>query len=230
MLFILAPAVMIFLMALMNKGFAGYVFTEDFATTVSVGVLLALIGIGVAVLIVNGTKMSAFEKLEDKKLFVSDAKRIEVEKAHKAYTPKFAVLIAVGIMLIFAGVVQIIILGDMGEFIESCSVSILLTCIAVAVFLFILAGIRHDTNMQILNMDDDDDDDDDDEDFDTSTKAGRVGEAVTTCLWMLVLIAYFLWSFLGHAWHISWILFPIAGFISGGIDAIVKAACSEDKK
>ncbi len=233
MLLILAPAALIFLNALFDNGFAGDMLTEGFAAAIPVGVLLAFIGIGIAVLIINGTKMSSYEKFEDKKLVLTDAKRAEIEKAHKSYLPKFAVLIASGFMFIAAGVVQVIIFTVNDDFAAAASVSALLACIAVAVLLFILAGIRHGSNMQLLNMDEDEDDDDDDDDDDKAikhTKAGRIGEAITSCLWMLTLIAYFLWSFLGHAWNISWILFPIAGFLSGAIDAIVKASAGSEEK
>ncbi len=45
-------------------------------------------------------------------------------------------------------------------------------------------------------------------------------KAISSALWTLALIVYFLWSFSSRAWHITWLIFPIAGALS----AILKAA------
>lgn len=45
----------------------------------------------------------------------------------------------------------------------------------------------------------------------------RVANAV---LWPLTLLVFFIWSFGWHAWHISWIVWPIAAALAGVITAI----------
>lgn len=44
-------------------------------------------------------------------------------------------------------------------------------------------------------------------------------KAITSVLWSLTLVAYFLVSFLTSAWHLTWLIFPI----SGSVNAVIKA-------
>lgn len=231
MLLIMAAAAFIFSMALFKNGFAGINFPKPVIAIASIAVLSLFVIAAMALLIVNGIKMKEFDKLEDKHLLISEAKQEEIKKAHKSFTKKFALIVPLGFAFIAGGIVQLVFLNKTNAFIEAASISILLCCIAFAVFLFIVAGLPHATNMQLLNLDEDeDDDDDDDDDFDTTTKAGRVGEAINSTLWSLTLIIFFVWGFVFHGWGICWIVFPIAAFLSGAVASIAKAAGSDDKK
>lgn len=231
MLLIMSAAAFIFSMALFKNGFAGISFPKPVTAIVSIAVLSLFVIVAMALLIVNGTKMKEFDKLEDKHLLISEAKQEEIKKAHKSFTKKFALIVPLGFAFIAAGIVQLVFLNKTNELIEAASISILLCCIAFAVFLFILAGLPHSAHMQLLNLDEyDDDDDDDDDDFDTTTKAGRIGEAINSALWSLTLIIFFVWGFVFHGWGICWIVFPIAAFLSGTVSTIAKVADSGEKK
>lgn len=48
----------------------------------------------------------------------------------------------------------------------------------------------------------------------------QICRAIAGAVWALAVVAYFLISFFTQAWHITWLLFPIAGAAT----AVVKAA------
>ncbi|MDO4566852.1 MAG: hypothetical protein Q4B42_05920, partial [Oscillospiraceae bacterium] len=53
-----------------------------------------------------------------------------------------------------------------------------------------------------------------------STPEGQRLKNLLSIYWMVVTAAYLLISFLTRAWHISWLIWPIAGILSG----IIKTA------
>ena len=66
----------------------------------------------------------------------------------------------------------------------------------------------------------------------TISKGGKIIGVVSAIFWPLVVAAYLLWSFLGSAWSISWVLFPIAALVfaafAGGVGAFTHL--DSDKK
>jgi hypothetical protein len=56
-----------------------------------------------------------------------------------------------------------------------------------------------------------------------SMKGIRIIGVISAVFWPLVVAAYLLWSFVTGAWHISWIVFPIAGLIFGAISGGIGA-------
>ncbi|MCL1830710.1 MAG: permease prefix domain 1-containing protein [Oscillospiraceae bacterium] len=49
----------------------------------------------------------------------------------------------------------------------------------------------------------------------------RIYKSITSAVWSLGLVAYFLVSFLTGAWHLTWLIFLIIGAINGIIKAVI---------
>ena len=56
---------------------------------------------------------------------------------------------------------------------------------------------------------------------DGNREEGPVTAIVTSIYWALLIVAYFLWSFLGEGWGISWIIWPVGGVLFGAIHTVV---------
>ena len=56
---------------------------------------------------------------------------------------------------------------------------------------------------------------------DGNREEGPVTAIVTSIYWALLIVAYFLWSFLGEGWGISWIIGPVGGVLFGAIHTVV---------
>jgi hypothetical protein len=54
-------------------------------------------------------------------------------------------------------------------------------------------------------------------------RISRVTGPVSTAFWLLATAAYLAWSFLGDGWHISWVLWPVAGVLFAAVAALCNA-------
>lgn len=54
-------------------------------------------------------------------------------------------------------------------------------------------------------------------------------KAAKNCVWAVALVVYFLISFASSAWHITWLIFPIAGAISDVVAACFDLKDGDDK-
>lgn len=54
-------------------------------------------------------------------------------------------------------------------------------------------------------------------------------KAAKNCVWAVALVVYFLISFASSAWHITWLVFPIAGAISDVVAACFDLKDGDDK-
>lgn len=57
---------------------------------------------------------------------------------------------------------------------------------------------------------------------DPKTRSSPVLDIVSSIYWCLIIAAYLLWSFGTNDWGRSWIIWPAAGVLFGGIAVAVK--------
>ena len=62
-----------------------------------------------------------------------------------------------------------------------------------------------------------------------STPLGQVAKLVLSIYWSIVTIIYLAISFITFSWHITWIIWPIAGILSGIIHTIFQLRQAYDK-
>ena len=108
--------------------------------------------------------------------------------------------------------VTVAILDIADDFVLGLLVVGLLAMIAIAVSLFITSGMKKSTYDKLLN----------EGDYTRRRKAeANVLEPIAGLYWTLVLGGYLAWSFLGNAWVISWVVWPLAGVLFATISIIV---------
>lgn len=173
--------------------------------------LIGVVGIAVAVMVVSGISMEAFEK---KYPYIQN---FYTEEEQSEFTRHFGIAIAGAICLILFGVCVNIAMESVEiAYAEQLSGGLFLACVTIAVGLFVYFGLqkekyevetynkRHDGNMKKGD-----------------TIVGKAGGVI-----MLLATALFL--FMGLAWdmfRIAWIVYPI-----GGILCAVVAVIWGDKK
>lgn len=103
---------------------------------------------------------------------------------------------------------------------------VLMMCmIAVATGLMIMkSALKPQFLKQDGKDEDDDDDDEEDEKEEKKRRKNPVLVAITTVLWILTFILYFSISFSTGAWHITWILFLLAGAVESVTEAVFDLA------
>lgn len=85
--------------------------------------------------------------------------------------------------------------------------------VAIGVMLFIISGVRWASFQRLLQKE---------EYSDQGRRRAKVSEAIETAFWLLVVAIYLGWSFLTGAWHITWVIWPVAGVLS----AIISVICN----
>jgi hypothetical protein len=86
----------------------------------------------------------------------------------------------------------------------------MLFVIGFSVFLFITAGMTKNAYDMLLakTMV---------ADLESRRKSDRLIGAIAAAYWPLATAVYLGWSFIGDAWHISWVVWPVAGCVFGAI-------------
>lgn len=119
--------------------------SEVFATYVGVSALLVLVGIGVAILLFNGMKLSPYQHIEKELLSLQYGVSGVVQRRKEADEPAYRMSLVVGVVLCILSVVPLLLTSalNLGDYISICCVNVLLTLVAAAVFLFVRFGSIH---------------------------------------------------------------------------------------
>ena len=138
-----------------------------------------------------------------------------VEKRKEEYEETYRQGIVIGVVLCIAGAIPLILAGTLGanDFVTSIFVCILLCLVALAVHFFVGRGLVRESFTKLLQ----------EGDYTKDMKqGGKVIEKIAGVYWCLVTAAFLAWSFLGNAWGISWVVWPVAGVLFGAIACAVR--------
>ena len=180
-------------------------------------VLFLAIAAAVPVLIINGLKMNSFNHLGQQDIRLDTKTRAEIEQERQKFAPRFAAQISVGVAAILLAVGAFVFFSEtVGTIYDSLPPALFVLIIGFAVFLFITAGTvyyaydvllgkRGYANRQRFKA------------------SERLIGTIAAVYWPLMVAVYLAWSFIGRAWDISWLVWPIAsvafGAIAGGVSA-----------
>lgn len=210
---IISPIPLIFLGGMSE--IAKYAPYEDVMDGIGVAILLLIVAMGVAVLIVCGLQTGKWEFLEINAITLEYGVKGIVEKKKAAFEKTFIYSIAIGVALCIAGIVPLMIFSgfDFEDYIYTILVDILLLFIAVAVFLFVKAGIVHGCYQKLLQ---------EGEFSDSEKRTKRRLDPISTIYWCSITAVYLLWSFTTFEWHRTWIIWPVAGVAYAVVEAVAK--------
>lgn len=204
-------------------GYAEYYnrITEEMAGGIGIAVLLAIIAAGVAMCIVNGSKLSEFEYLgkENIKLDNGVEDMVKCKKDDDAHS--FTVKFTTGVVLCILGVIPLILAAAFEtesteyEYVYVTCVNILLVFISIGVYFFVSAGMVKESYDKLLQTGDYTK-----EKKETAKKISFFPGAY----WCLVTAIYLGVSFYSDRWDTTWIIWPVAGVLFAAVYSIVGAA------
>lgn len=167
--------------------------------------LFIFIAAGVALFILYGMKEQQFE-LEHKRIQLDSTTYARLKADHKAFRPRLAVAIAIGVALcILAPVSMLLSVVLLGED-NSLSLVFLLSFIAIGVFLFVFYGIQDETYEKLLSIGGFSKD---------KAENNKVVGIVAGVVFPLAAAIYLIAGFVYYAWGSAWIIFPIVGILFG---------------
>ncbi len=150
MLFVLCPIPLILTAGMAETGRLSI--TEDMAGGIGVVILLVIVAVGVTILVLCGVRMEQYGYLEKEIFTLQYGVEGIARKNKELFTRKFSVCVAAGTALCILGAVPLLLYASVGkdEFILLCCVALLLVLVAVAVFLFVWAGLIQDSFKKLL--------------------------------------------------------------------------------
>ena len=217
MLCILSPAVLITLVGL-NHHNSG-IFAERLVTLIGICVMFAVVTAAVILFIVSGLSQNKYEYIEKQSLLLDSDLKEELIKESESFYPVFTIHVAIGVALCILSAIPTIVFGIMNiESLTIISVSSILVLVSIGVFLIVKAAIVKSSYDQLLQKN---------EYSINSKKARSLLDTASGIYWGVVVIAYLLVSFLTSAWHMTWLIWPVAGILWGIVEMIVKNRVSD---
>ena len=195
---------------------------EDIQDTAAGTVMFLLLGTAIMLFIMSGLRLHIYEYLEKEDFLLPDDIKLLITDKKKAYQEIFNIHITIGVILVILAIVLCMLAETfltyttMKDYTDEVQGIIMFGVIAVAVFLFVQAGIRMGTYNILLQ----------EQDYTKDKKrAKREGEdrmgQIAGIYWCLMCAIYLGFSFYTNDWGRSWILWPVAGCVFGAIAVAV---------
>ncbi len=202
---------------LLGAASEAYAFAEEAAAFSGLVILFVLVAAAVFAFVRCGQQSEPYAYLEKEDFDTEYGVPGMVREAKKTFAPVYAKENLAGTMLCVLSPLPLFA----GAFSGSVFWTILLLCLTmvlagVGVMCFIHAGVIQASFQKILR------------EGEYSRNASPLRSAVSTFYWLAATGVFLLWSFLGNAWEISWLVWPVAGVAYVGLMAVLSAL--EEKK
>ena len=189
--------------------------SEVFATCVGVSALLVLVGIGVAILLFNGMKLSPYEYLEREAISLQYGVEGLAKVWKEGSEPRIRFCTLLGISLCILSVVPFFLTIALSgtELSTVCAVGGLLFLVACGAPLLVWAGIAKGSLQKLLQ----------EGDYSPENKqASRRMGPVSGIYWSAVTALYLFVSFLTGRWDRTWIVWACAGVLFSVVIGIAR--------
>jgi transcriptional regulator with XRE-family HTH domain len=219
MMCILSPILLILLTGASEYGVLPL--SENAAGGIGVGALLVLVASAVAVFIYDHAQNELFEYLEKEPFETAYGVEGMVKQERDQYRQRHTQGITVGICLCILSAIPLLIseiIQEEGMF-AVASVCILLGIVAVGVNRIVASEIPWSAMKCLLQI----------EDYSVQRKKmSEKGNVISGIYWSMVTAGYLAYSFVTSDWSRSWIVWPVAAVLFGGISAIYMTSGSKD--
>jgi len=192
----------------------------------SVLILFAALAVAIPLFIRSGMNSSRFEHYAKQKIVLGAPLKADLEEQSKRFNSKFFTMISVGVgaIILAVGIVAVsqntsvvlfgfpVLFSIGGEAVWPASM--LLAVVGFSVFLFVTAGSRKGAYDILLGKGE----------YADKRATGNVERAIgglAAVYWPSVTAVFLAWSFIGNAWHRSWIVWPVAGVLFGALCGLV---------
>lgn len=179
--------------------------SENAAVGIGVVVIFSIIAIAVTMFIRVGFKNAAYEFLEKESFEIEYGVTGLARDRQKAYRSTYVKYNYIGACTCVLSPVPLLC----GAFTENELLTVILLCVTMLIagigaMFFIVAGVRWASMQKLLK---------EGEFSDKGKQKRRFSEAIGMAYWLIAIAIYLGWSFLSNDWHITWVIWPIAGII-----------------
>lgn len=218
MLCIVSPAPLIILAAMAEQGIPGL--SDNTAALIGLIALFGMIAYAVYLFMISGAKEEPYRflKTEPYELEAGAAERIMERKSR--YMVTYHQGISTGVVLCILSVVPLLasVLLERDVMVVG-SVGLLLVIVASGVRKIICVSMIRSGFSVLLQ----------DEGYSVSArKENQKNDMISSTYWSIVTAGYLLWSFLSHDWHITWLVFVVAGVLYEPVKMFVSSLMHVD--
>ncbi|MBB5830507.1 permease prefix domain 1-containing protein [Brachybacterium aquaticum] len=205
-LFVLSPLPLLVLIAIGGEE------PGPWALGIGLTTVLVLVGLGVLLLVMQGSRMEEYEEITKGRFTPTSAVRELATTLRREHRRERGLSIGVGIMLwILAAVPTTLagVLAEAGSLSPLYGVCLTLAMVALGLWLVLRAGWSETAAVALLQEADEDDL--------AATSASPAIRAIAAVYWPIAAAIYLAWSFLSGDWHLTWLVWPIAGVLYAGL-------------
>ena len=186
--------------------------SENLAAGLGVIILILMVALAVAVYVLCGFKNAPYEFLDKEPFETEYGVKGMVKEAQQAYRGTYVKYNTIATCICVLSPVPLLA----GAFTENGFLTVGMLCVTIllagiGVMLFIVAGVRWASMQKILK---------EGEFSEAGKKRSKLTEAVGTVYWLAATAVYLGWSFWTNDWHMTWMVWPIAGVLFAGVMAI----------
>lgn len=196
--------------------------SENLAAGIGMITLFLMVASAVAIFIMQGVKLEKFKYITQGFFETEYGVDGYVKNLLDASTEKTTMKVVVGVVLCILSVVPLLIAGlaEATDTIYAIFVGVMLILVSLAVYQFIIVGSTTGAYKAILQV----------EDFAVENKKAEDKMApIAAAYWCVVLAGYLLVSFLTSAWHITWVVWPVAAILYAAVASIARAAVNRQQ-
>lgn len=180
-------------------------------------IISALIIAGaVALFLLNAFKLKTFEWMDKEPFETAYGIDGMVKERLQHFMPKFAIHIVIGVVLCIFALIAFVASDFLPELIEvekNAVISVGMAIIAIAVYLFVSAGIIRGAYSTLLQ----------ENDYHPDKKAlVKKIKPIIGIYWLVATAAYLAYSFITMDWQRSWIIWPVAGVLFGALYIVLE--------
>ncbi|WP_404987586.1 permease prefix domain 1-containing protein [Clostridium culturomicium] len=210
----MGAAVLVFMYQLYDDGIIFRGLVEDKAMITPLIILLAFVGVAVALFIFAGISMEKYKYIDKGYFNLQPSARIILEEEGERLRTKSTIGTIVGVVLCILSPIILFLSGMKSESGYVYGTTLLILVIAVAVFIFINISTCNEGHKKLLK----------EGEYNPKVKEeNKVIGAVAGVVWPLTVMVFLIWGIAYDGWEICWIVFPIVGVIFGGFCNVYKS-------
>ena len=201
---VFSPVLLIFLAGFAEAGIGGV--SENLAGALGMTALFGFVAGAVFLFVFSGRGMRAWKAIREEPFEAMPGVTDLANEKRSAYESVYTAGLAVGIGLCILAVVPLIVAGAMNapDFVCTSMTALLLAIAAIGVYLIVRVSTVWGGFDALLQEGDY---------SDGEKKVSKKLQLVSGAYWCIATAIYLGWSFITDAWHVTWIVWPIAGVL-----------------